>query len=85
MTDLEFGVTPPPARSAERYAYVGRHPRCGHIRFLRSDNSPNAVGEFVRMGVAGLELERIPLARATTEGIGECGRCRPPEQRGLGL
>ena len=85
MSDLVFGETPAPAPSRERFAYVGRHRACGHIRTLQTDRGPASVDEFVKLGVVGLTLERIPLQRALDEGIGECGRCKPPEQKGLGL
>lgn len=85
MSDLVFGTTPPAAKGAARMAYVGRHRACGHIRTLQTDAGPRSVDAFVKLGVHGLTLERIPLARALDEGIGECGRCKPPEQKGLGL
>lgn len=84
MSPLEFGATPPPP-SRERFAYVGRHRACNHIRTLQTDRGPASVDEFVKLGVHGLTLERIPLQRALDEGIGECARCRPPEQKALGL
>jgi hypothetical protein len=83
MTDLVFGSTPPAPeqrRGEARFAYVGRHRRCGHIRTLQTDSGPRSVDEFVKRGTHGLTLERIPLQRALDEGIGECDRCKPPVQ-----
>ena len=88
MSDLEFGTTPPPpviSRGEARFAYIGRHRRCGHIRVLQTDRGARSVDDFIRLGVAGLLLERVPLERALHEGIGECGLCRPPVQPGMGL
>jgi len=88
MSDLEFGTTPPPPamrRGEVRFAYIGRHRRCGHIRVLQTDSGVRSVDDFVRMGVGGLLLERVPLQRALHEGIGECGQCKPPVQKALGL
>ena len=85
MTDIVFGRDLPPVGKRERMAYIGRASGCGHIRAIAVDNKPADVDAFVKLGVAGLTLERVPLDRATTEGIGECRHCKAPEQIGLGL
>lgn len=89
MTAPEFGTTPPPAeqrRGEHRFAYVARHRACGHIAAIQADTSDSAVDELVRRVAAyRMTFERIPYERAVGEGLGQCGRCKPPEQRGMGL
>lgn len=83
MSRLVFGVDLAPEGSSDRTAYVARA-ACGHVRALVIDGRPGAVEEFLAMGVAGLQLERIPIELAKA-GIGECEICEPPEQTELAL
>jgi hypothetical protein len=78
MSRLVFGQDPPPPASKVPMAYIARA-ACGHIVIATTDSRASSLADFVAEGLAGLMLERVPVADVKAEGLCPCPK---PEQLG---